>query len=234
MSARIYIADDEKDIRQLVSTFFRNGGFDVECFEDGASLYKKMETDMPDLIILDIMMPGIDGLSLCRKIRERSDIPIIFVSARGTEFDRINGLTIGADDYLVKPFSPTELVIRAKALLRRAEKFREAVPVKEVLNFGNIEIDLQQRKVSIGAKEFPSTPTEFDFLCHMIRNSERAVSRKELLKELWQFDFDCDTRASDDLVKRLRKKLKEHESNVMIENVWGFGFKLTVAEENAY
>lgn len=231
MSGKIFIADDEKDIRELVKAFFVNDGFEVECFPDGESLLESMGKSNPDLVVLDIMMPGMDGLTICARIRETNNVPIIFVSAKGTEIDRISGITIGADDYLVKPFSPVELVVRAKALLRRINTKPGPEQEEECLEYGNMVLYVGKRAVMIGGNGFPSTPTEFDFLLYMLRHKENAVSRKELLHELWQLDFECDTRATDDLVKRLRRKLKDCGCTVHIDSVWGFGFKLSLREE---
>lgn len=228
MEKRIYIADDEENIRELMRSFLTRDGFSVDCFADGEKLLAAFEARPPDLIILDIMMPGIDGLSLCSLLRQKSAVPIIIVSAKDSELDRITGISIGSDDYMVKPFSPLELVARVKALFRRVEMARkESGPGgQENLCYGDLTLDLNLRSASRGGAPFAVTPTEFDFLSFMIQNSARAVSKSELLKALWQFDFDADTRASDDLVKRLRKKLKECGSTLRIETVWGFGFRL--------
>lgn len=219
----IYVADDEKNIRDLIESFLKNDGFEVKTFENGELLYEAFITKPSDMIILDIMMPGIDGLSLCSKIRATHNVPIIIVSARDTELDRITGITIGSDDYLVKPFSPIELVARVKAIFRRME-FAQTDPKDQELTYGDLTIRLKTRDVIQCGNPFDTTPTEFALLAYLFKNKDRAVSREELLKNVWQFDFEVDSRATDDVVKRLRKKLMR--SNVKITAVWGFGFKL--------
>ena len=224
---RIYIADDEKSIRDIISSFLRNSNYDVECFEDGNSLWECFEKQSSDMVILDVMMPGIDGFELCTKIRRKSNVPIIMVSAKDTEMDRITGITMGADDYMVKPFSPMELVVRVNGIFRRFESFFEEKS-KKSLEFGDIYMDLNMKTCVINEDNLDLTPTEFALLGYLIENSIRAVSREELLKNIWKLTFETDTRATDDVLKRLRKKLQK--SNVRIKAVWGFGFKLEIEE----
>lgn len=227
---RIYIADDEKNIRELISSFLKNAGYDVEAFETGDALFEAFLLTPPDLIVLDIMMPGTDGLMLCTKIREHSVVPIIIVSARDSELDRITGITIGSDDYLVKPFSPIELVARINAQFRRLE-YNQQVSRTNLgdLSFGHMTINQKTRTVSASDKTLDISPTEYEFLRYLFANQDRAVSREELLKHVWQFETQVDTRATDDVVKRLRKKLAS--THVKIEAVWGFGFKLELTDE---
>ena len=233
MTKRIYIADDEKNIRQLIQSFLTKEGFEVEGFGDGESLLEAFQRRPADLLILDIMMPGMDGLSLCASIRQQSTVPIIIVSAKDSPLDRVAGITLGSDDYLVKPFLPLELVARVKALFRRVEMTKpEAPEPEETLGFGGLRLDPRLRTAQLDGKELAVTPTEFDFLAYLLKNRDRAVSRDELLKNLWQLDFDDpDTRVADDLVKRLRKKLREAGGGVRIETVWGYGFRLAGGEE---
>jgi DNA-binding response OmpR family regulator len=228
MSKTIYIADDEKNIRDLISTFLKNDGFNVLDFENGDKLLDEFLKNPADMVILDIMMPGTDGLTLCTKIREKSNVPIIIVSARDSELDRITGITLGSDDYLIKPFSPVELVARVKSIFRRLSF--ETVENNN-LSFGNLEINLNTREVKIDNKPFCITPTELALLIYLMQNRDRAISREELLKKVWKFDFDVDTRATDDVIKRLRKKLMTAGCTVKITAVWGFGFRLVVNEE---
>jgi len=179
-----------------------------------------------------LMMNGTDGLNICMKLRERYNVPIIIVSARDSELDRITGITMGSDDYLVKPFSPVELVARVKALFRRIHLDQKSHH-QEILTYGDITINTAQRIVLLKGKTLELTPTEFMLLTYMFQHADKAVSRVELLKNVWNFDFEADTRATDDIMKRLRKKLSI--SDVVIESVWGFGFKLSKREnhENA-
>ncbi len=224
---KIYIADDEKSIRDIISGFLKNSGYEVTAFETGDALKEKFEESPSDMVILDIMMPGTDGITLCSQIRERSNVPIIIVSAKDSELDRITGITMGADDYLVKPFAPMELVARVNSIFRRMS-FSETVKAKNILSYGNIEIDISMKTCIANGEKFDVTPTEFGLLAYMFENFDHAVSREELLKNVWKFDYEVDTKACDDVLKRLRKKLVK--TNVRITAVWGFGFKLELEE----
>ena len=226
MKKTIYIADDEENIRDLIYLFLTNEGFDVTAFSNGDDLLKTFLQKPSDMVILDVMMPGIDGFSLCTQIRKRSNTLIIIVSARDNEIDRITGITLGSDDYMTKPFSPMELVARAKALFRRMELDTGGVSAS-LLATGNLKINTATREAEIDGHPFDMTPTELALMVYLLQNSTRAVSREELLKNVWKFDFDVDTRATDDVVKRLRKKLSSAGSNVKIDSVWGYGFKLS-------
>ncbi len=227
---KIAIADDESNIRELIKSFLKNAGYEVQVFETGDDLYASFLVDEPDLIILDITMPGTDGLMICTKIRETSSVPIIIVSARDSELDRITGITIGSDDYLVKPFSPIELVTRVKALFRRMDYMKRDTNLEErPLNFGGITINVKTRQVDFKGTALPLSPTEFELLTYLVANCDRAISRDELLENVWRFDEPIDTRATDDVVKRLRKKLAP--TNVRVGAVWGFGFKLELSDD---
>lgn len=228
---KIAIADDEPNIRELIKSFLKNAGYDVQVFETGDDLYASFLVDEPDLIILDITMPGTDGLMICTKIRESSSVPIIIVSARDSELDRITGITIGSDDYLVKPFSPIELVTRVKALFRRMDfMMRETTSEVVQLSFGQIKINVKTRQAEHAGVPLPLSPTEYELLAYLMKNSDRAISRDELLENVWRFDEPIDTRATDDVVKRLRKKLAP--TDVRVGAVWGFGFKLELADDD--
>jgi DNA-binding response OmpR family regulator len=225
----IYLADDERDIRLLMKTFLENEGYQVETFENGSSIREAFDRRVPDLVILDVMMPGEDGLSVCTYIRKKSGVPIMIVSAKDTPFDRVTGITLGSDDYLTKPVLPLELVARVKAMFRRIDlTVREYVPVPDgPFRCGNLELEPSARKIRIAGQPFNVTPTEFEFLQYLIRHSQTAVSKHELLKQVWKFnDADVDSRVADDLIKRLRKKMKEAGSTAFIETVWGYGYRM--------
>ena len=228
MAKKIYVADDEKNICFLIQNFLEKEGFEVTCFHDGESILEACEKEMPDLCILDVMMPGMDGLTVCTQIRKRSHVPIIIVSAKDSPLDRITGITLGSDDYLVKPFLPLELVTRVKALFRRVDAFSgQEEETKDTQEFGDITLYTKRRAAQLKGADFALTPLEFDFLNHMLEHPEHAASRDDLLKALWKVDSkEVVTRAVDDMVKRLRKKLKEQGSTVKIETVWGYGFRL--------
>lgn len=225
---KIYVADDEKSIRDIISGFLHNSGYTVTTFATGDALLEVFVHDPADMVILDVMMPGTDGVTLCAALREVSNVPIIIVSAKDTELDRITGITMGADDYLVKPFAPMELVARVQAIFRRMS-FRESEK-ETILCYGDMEIHISLRTCTANGQKLDVTPTEFGLLVYMFQNADRAVSREELLKNVWKFDYEVDTKACDDVLKRLRKKLAV--TCVRITAVWGFGFKLEQEERH--
>lgn len=225
MGKKIYIADDEKNIRDLIYYFLTNEGYTVRTFQTGDELLANFLTDPCDLVILDVRMPGTDGFILSSQLRQKSNVPIIIVSARDSEMDKITGISLGSDDYLTKPFSPMELVARVKALFRRLQ-LDTGENERESYRFANLEIEMLSRDFKVGGKKVELSPTEFALITYFINNHSRAISREELLKNVWKFDFEVDTRATDDVIKRLRKKLISAESTAKIESIWGFGFKL--------
>ena len=225
---KIYIADDEKNIRELIRSFLVNDGFEVKAFENGDDLLAEFLQDPSDMVILDIMMDGTDGLTICSQIRSKHNVPIIIVSARDSELDRITGITLGGDDYLVKPFSPIELVARVKAIFRRIN-MDQSSGSGNILSYGDITLNLSTRECQVEGRPLDLTPTEFALMTYLFEHSDQAVSRSELLKNVWKFDFEVDSRATDDVLKRLRKKLAC--SAVVIESVWGFGFKLNMGDK---
>ena len=227
MAKSIYVADDELHIRNLIQTFLANEGYEVRTFADGDSLFQAFCERCPDLIILDIMMPGTDGLSLCARIRGESRVPIMIVSAKDSPLDRVTGITLGSDDYMVKPFLPLELVARVKALFRRAEYSRTEAPT--AFRCGNLLLEQGARTITVGGEAFSVTPTEFDFLSYLLERAGEAVPKQELMRELP--DYELDTRVADDLVKRLRRKLKEAGCSASVKTVWGFGFRLEGGKE---
>ena len=224
MSELIYIADDEKNIRELVKCFLENQGYEVETFSNGDDLFKRYKEKNADMIILDVIMPGTDGVEICRQIRQIANVPIIILSAKDSEEDRIKGISVGGDDYLTKPFSPIELVARVQALFRRISM--DKVEKVEKVTFGNIKIDVTKKQAYVDDEEIALTPLEFDFLKYLIQKNNQAISREELLKEVWKIAYDIDTRATDDTVKRLRRKIAD--SNVEIKTVWEYGFKMAL------
>jgi DNA-binding response OmpR family regulator len=221
---RIYIADDEVNVCSIMKSFLEKEGFEVETFYDGRSIYEAFCSQPADLLIIDIMMPGLDGYSLCSAIRELSSVPLIIVSARDSEQDKIAGLALGSDDYLTKPFSPMELVARVKSIFRRVEIDKSnsgsAIKVADLI----IDHDLKQAQYK--GKDIGLTVMEFDLLHYLASNKNRAVSRSELLLKVWGFTNEVETRATDDMIKRIRKKLTKSGSALKIETVWGFGFKI--------
>ena len=227
---KIYLADDEKYIREIVTTFLENDGYEVRAFADGYSIRQAFDERIPDMSILDIMMPGVDGLSLCSYFRKKSSVPIIIISAKDTPMDRVTGITLGSDDYLTKPFLPLELAVRVKALFRRMELLSDGKERKQQpVSCGNLCVIPKNRRITIDGELFKTTPTEYEFLFYLIQRQQSAVSKKGLLKDIWGYHEDInieDTRVTDDLVKRLRKKLRERGSTAKIETIWRYGYQI--------
>lgn len=219
----IYIADDQVNICNIIATFLEKEGYQVRSFYDGRSVYEAFMTQPADLLILDIMMPDMDGYAICSLVRSQSSVPIIFVSAKDTEFDKITGLTLGSDDYLTKPFSPTELVARVKSIFRRIELDKQE-NISPKIVFSDLVLCPNTRQATINQKDIGLTQMEFDVLYYLALNRHKAVSRNELLDKVWGFSNEVNTRATDDMIKRIRRKLAEANSNVLINTVWGYGF----------
>lgn len=220
----IFVVDDEKNIRDLIIKYLKKEGYKVTSFVDGENLISECERLKPDLIVLDIMMPGVDGLELCREIRKKDDIPIIFVSAKDEEIDRILGLELGADDYLSKPFSPRELVVRIKNIFRRLEKSNSKVSNKFTIK--DINIYFKRRYIEKDNKEIKFTSKEYDLLEFLIKNKNIPFTREQLIDKIWGYDYIGDSRMIDDLVKRIRKKLKNVNSDLELTTVWGYGYRM--------
>lgn len=222
----IFVVDDDKDIRILIKKYLEKEGFKVTAFINGKNVYNEINRLSPDLIVLDIMMPGIDGIELCKKIRKESDIPIIFVSARGEEIDRIIGLEIGGDDYLSKPFSPRELIVRIKNIFKRLDKSNNTNSFEESINIKNLSLYVQKRMIKIDEDIINLTVKEFETLKLLMENCNLPISREVLLEKVWGYDYIGETRVIDDVIKRLRKKLKSANSKLEICTVWGVGYKI--------
>lgn len=223
----IYIADDETNIRNIIKSFLIKEGFDVETFDDGSKLFEAFNTKPADMLVIDIMMPNMDGYSLCALVRQKSSVPIIIVSAKDTEPDKIAGLTLGSDDYLTKPFSPMELIARIKSIFRRIELDNTNSSKNEnSLTIEDITINSDLKQVEFNGIDIGLTKMEFEVVYYLTVNKNRAVSRSELLDKIWGFENEVETRATDDMIKRIRKKLSDAGSTLKIETVWGFGFKI--------
>ena len=220
---KIFVVDDEENIRHLISQYLIREGFPVETFGSVEEVLERLQSGYPDMFILDIMLPGKDGLEFCRELRKRSGVPIIFISARGEEMDRVLGLELGGDDYLTKPFSPRELVARVRSVFRRTS----GPPLPgEVLEAGNLKFYPTDRRIMVGDKEVMLTPKEYELLVLLLQHPQRTFNRQELLDRVWGYDYFGGARAVDDLVKRLRKKLRESGSEKNIKTIWGYGYRL--------
>ena len=222
----IYIADDEVNILNIIKSFLIKEGYEVETYNNGRSILEAFNVKPADMLVIDIMMPGMDGYSLCSQVRQISSVPIIIVSAKDTEPDKIAGLTLGCDDYLTKPFSPMELIARIKSIFRRIELDKAQTGISEVIKLSDITINHNIKKAESNGKDIGLTGMEFSLLYYLATNKNRAVSRSELLDKVWGFENEVETRATDDMIKRIRKKLADSGSILKIDTVWGFGFRL--------
>ena len=221
----ILVVEDEPSIAEVVSLYLRRAGYQVQVLADGSAALACMERQMPDLLILDIMLPGLDGLELTRWLRDRSDVPIIMLTARRAETDRIAGLEMGADDYVVKPFSPQELVSRVRAVLRRTRP-SGAAKVETPLVFGDMRIDPVTRLVHQGEREITLTAKEFDLLWLLACHPRQVFSREQLLDRVWGYSDYIDSSSVTVHVRRLREKIEAdpaHPSHLV--TVWGVGYK---------
>ena len=230
MGHSIYLADDEKSIRELLHSFLASDGYAVRSFESGDALLEAFRQEPAELVILDIMMPGTDGLTVCRELRAVSDIPIILLTAKDSELDYVMGISQGSDDYLTKPFRPTILLMKVKALLRRVEMDRGKTAAEDELHYGDIRYSATENVIFYGAAPVSLTQTELRLLSYMMKQPEKAYSREELLSAVWGFDSEVETRVTDETLRRIRKKLLQAGSTVSVSTIWGFGYKLKGAE----
>ena len=224
MDKLIYAADDEPDILDVLREFLTNAGYNVKTFSTGDELLSCFRTDPCDLAVLDIMMPGSDGLTICKELRKLSDIPIVILTAKESESDQMRGYMFGGDDYLVKPFSPSLLVMKIKALLRRASFTDEDASDRP---FGDIILSPSVHDVLCKGKAAGLSMTEYALIERLMNNPGTAVPRDKLLDDVWGIDNDSvETRVTDETVRRIRRKLTAAGSSVKITAVWGYGYKL--------
>ncbi|HID61448.1 MAG TPA: response regulator transcription factor [Anaerolineae bacterium] len=219
----ILVVDDEANIIELAKMYLQSEGYVVESARDGREALAKIKSLQPALVVLDLMLPEVDGWEVCRQVRADSDVPIIMLTARSDDVDKIVGLELGADDYLTKPFNPRELVARVRAVLRRYEK--SAAPTKPI-HLGQVTIDPQRREVTVGGQQVDLRTKEFDLLWAMAEHRGIVLSRDQLLDLAWGYDYYGETRTVDVHIAHLRDKLEG--SDVVIETVWGVGYKLVV------
>lgn len=223
---KILIVDDDTNICDLLKLYIEKDGFTAITANDGLTAVKLNTNEKPDLILLDIMLPGLDGWQVCREIRKTSDVPIILVTAKGEVFDKVLGLELGADDYITKPFDTKEVVARIKAVLRRSAKDNENA-VKEVC-YERLKINLTNYELVVDGKAIDTPPKELELVYHLASNPNRVFTRDQLLDEVWGFDYYGDSRTVDVHVKRLREKLEGVSSNWELKTVWGVGYKFEV------
>jgi DNA-binding response OmpR family regulator len=226
---RILVVDDETNLRHTVRYALRREGYEIATAEDGEKALELFRATRPDLVVLDVMLPKMDGLAVCRAIRRESDVPVIMLTARDTELDTVVGLEVGADDYLTKPFSMVELIARIRAMLRRAAP-RDGAPPERV-ELRGLVIDVARRRVSLDGGEIELKPREFDLLAHLAGSPGRVFTREQLLASVWGLDYTGDSRTVDTHVKTLRERLGDDVARPRwIETVRGVGYRFREAE----
>lgn len=223
MSDAILVVDDEQRIIDLAKMYLEQDGYRVMSATDGVNALWTILEDKPNLVVLDLMLPGMDGLEVCRRVRTESDVPIIMLTARSDDIDKIVGLELGADDYLTKPFNPRELVARVKAILRRTDRSDSRDDAPEIA-VGNLRIDIQRRLVEVAGRAVDLRMKEFDLLQTLLENKGIVFSREKLLNVVWGYAFAGETRTVDVHIAHLRHKLRGMDA--VIETVWGVGYKL--------
>ena len=222
---QIAIVEDEPSISEVISLYLKRAGYQIQRYPDGLSAQKAFMLQIPDLVILDVMLPGVDGFSLIRSLRDKSEVPIILLTSRREESDRIAGLELGADDYVVKPFSPQELVSRVRAVLRRTLRDIKNTDAAPIL-FPDLSLDPQTRTVLVRGKEISLTAREFDMLYHFLRHPHQVFSRDKLLEGIWGVSDYIDPSTVTVHIRRLREKIETDPANPShLQTVWGVGYK---------
>ena len=226
---KILIVDDDENIAELISLYMTKECFETQIVYDGESALQAADTFAPDLILLDLMLPGIDGYQVCREIRQKSQTPIIILSAKGEVFDKVLGLELGADDYMEKPFDTKELVARVKAVLRRYKTAAPAVesPSSKQVSYPNLTINLTNYSVIYNGRNIDMPPKELELLYFLAASPNHVYTREQLLDQIWGYEYIGDTRTVDVHIKRLREKIKDHPQ-WSLSTVWGIGYKFEV------
>lgn len=226
---KILVSDDDKNIAELLRLYLEKEGYTVILAFDGEEAITKFNGENPDLVLLDIMMPKLDGWQVCREIRKKSDVPIIMITAKGETFDKVLGLELGADDYVVKPFDAKEIVARIKAVLRRTGKSADQQDVKEV-TYDKLSVNMTRYELKVDGEVVDTPPKELELLFHLASNPNRVYTRDQLLDEVWGFEYYGDSRTVDVHVKRLREKLEGVSDKWSLKTVWGVGYKFESKE----
>lgn len=228
---KILIVDDDNNIAELISLYLTKECYDTEIVNDGESALQAFETGNPNLILLDLMLPGIDGYQVCREIRSKSNVPIIMLSAKGEIFDKVLGLELGADDYIMKPFDSKELVARVKAVLRRFQPAKPAVETSDIkcVSYPDLVINLSNYSVLYKGAPVEMPPKELELLYFLASSPNQVFTREQLLDHIWGYEYIGDTRTVDVHVKRLREKIKD-SSSWSLSTVWGIGYKFEVKD----
>jgi DNA-binding response OmpR family regulator len=225
MTTKIMMVDDDLNICKVTSIYLQKAGYEVVFAYDGEQALKLFDTTKVDAIILDLMLPKVDGMKVCEKIRQASTVPIIMLTAKGQTTDKIEGLQLGADDYIVKPFDPNELVARLHAVLRRTQNDKNSSA--DMITLGELEINTMTHTVTVNGNEIKLPKKEFELLLFLAKHPNRVFSRDELIEMIWGWDFEGEDRVVDLYIKRLRSKLSKTENqSIMIKTVWGVGYQL--------
>lgn len=223
---KVLIVDDNEQITSILAEYAKKEGYVPDIATDGEEALQKFETEKPDILLLDVMMPKVDGFSVCRQIRKISNVPIIMITARGEDFEKIMGLEIGADDYIVKPFSPAEVMARIKAIMRRIKGYEQE---QQLFIYDNLKINLDDYTAFVDDKVLPLTKKEIEILWTLATHKDRVFSRDNLLNKLWGYDYFGDSRTVDSHIKRLRAKLDNFAHDKWeIKTIWGVGYKFEV------
>ena len=228
---KILIVDDDNNIAELISLYLTKECYDTQIVNDGEEALEAFEQYNPNMILLDLMLPGIDGYQVCREVRTKSNVPIIMLSAKGEIFDKVLGLELGADDYIMKPFDSKELVARVKAVLRRYQPIKSttttSTPTAKCVEYPDLTINLSNYSVIYNGKQVDMPPKELELLYFLAASPNQVFTREQLLDHIWGYEYIGDTRTVDVHVKRLREKIKDHEA-WQIATVWGIGYKFEV------
>lgn len=223
---KVLIVDDNEQITSILAEYAKKEGYMPIVATDGEEALQKFKKENPDILLLDVMMPKIDGFSVCRQIRKSSNVPIIMITARGEDFEKIMGLEIGADDYIVKPFSPGEVMARIKAIMRRIKSYKQE---QQIFAYDNLKINLDDYTASVDDKVLPLTKKEIEILWTLATYKDKVFSRDNLLNKLWGYDYFGDSRTVDSHIKRLRAKIDTvSHDNWEIKTIWGVGYKFEV------
>ena len=226
---KIMVVDDDVNIGELLRLYLEKEGYDAVVMPDGAAAVEAFDTVKPDLMLLDVMMPRMDGWQVCREIRKKSQCPVIMITAKGELFDRVLGLELGADDYVVKPFEAKEVMARIKAVLRRCGVSAEKKA--RVVEYDNLYINMENYELRVGGKVIDAPPKEMELIYHLAGNPNRVYTRDQLLDEVWGFEYYGDSRTVDVHVKRLREKLEGVSEQWSLKTVWGVGYKFEVRND---
>ena len=229
-NAKILIADDDRNICELLRIYLEKENYNVVLAGNGEEALLKFDEEEPDILLLDVMMPRLDGWQVCRELRKKSEVPIIMITAKGETFDKVLGLELGADDYVVKPFEPKEIVARVKAVLRRTGKANAENDKKEV-SFDKLTVNMTKYELKVDGKVIDTPPKELELLFHLASNPNRVYTRDQLLDEVWGFEYYGDSRTVDVHIKRLREKLEGVSEKWSLKTVWGVGYKFETKDD---